>query len=151
MIKIHLSTSQRQALENLHYDVIYNSLGKLKSINKIIETTFLNKYTLKDFLIGDNQKLSTILKDYCKLTSRKQDTFLRHFKTYFLNQYETKLAVTPKSTNAYEYKGKKYNAYVLCQLLNITVCPYCNKNYTLTISDIENDIFTRPTLDHFLD
>ncbi|MDQ7061033.1 MAG: hypothetical protein Q9M43_07760 [Sulfurimonas sp.] len=151
MIKINLSNSQRTKIENLHYEVIYHSLGKLKSINSIIETTFKKKYTLKDLLIGDNKILSSILQDYCKLSSRKKYNFLIHFKTYFISQYEKKLAVTPKNKNSYKYREEKYNAYVLCQTLNINVCPYCNKNYTLTISDIENDIFTRPTLDHFLD
>ncbi len=151
MIKIYLSSSQRYVIEKLHYETIYGSLGKQKSLINIITITFSGKYTLKDFLIGDAKKLSNILVDYSKLDLAQQLNFSNHFKPYFLNQYEKKLSVTPKSKDSYELNGKKYNAYTICQLLNINVCPYCNKNYTITVADEVNEIFTRPTLDHFLD
>ena len=117
-----------------------------------MKDTFNSKHTLKDFLIGDSKKLKEILEDYRKLSSNKKEEFKKKFNPYFINQYEQKLAVTPKKEeNIYKYKNIKYNAYTLCEMLNINVCPYCNKNYIVTIADIKNSIFTRPTLDHFLD
>ncbi|MFY9142914.1 hypothetical protein [Sulfuricurvum sp.] len=151
MIKINLTATQRIEIETSHYDAIYNSLGKRKSIVKIIENTFNSKHTLKDFLIGNTKKLAEILEDYFALSKKEQTEFVKFFDPYFINQYEQKLSVTPKSKDSYVFNGIKYNAYSLCQSLQINVCPYCNKNYTITIADIDNDIFTRPTLDHFLD
>ncbi len=152
MIKINLSQAQKDEIEELHYNAIYNGLGKKKSLNEIIKNTFHSKYTLRDFLIGDDAKLKGILEDFKNLTQQRKDEFTNKFKPYFINQYEQKLAVTPKKeTDIYKYKEQKYNAYTLCKEVNINVCPYCNKNYIVTISDIDNNIFTRPTLDHFLD
>ena len=151
MIQINLSQTQKKHIEDLHYHSIYNNLGKKKSLNECIKITFNSKYILKDFLIGDDAKLKDILDDYENLSDEQQEDFTKKFKPYFINQYEQKLAVTPKKEeNIYSYKGKRYNAYTLCELLNINVCPYCNKNYIVTISDEDNNIFTRPTLDHFL-
>ncbi|CAA6803869.1 MAG: Unknown protein [uncultured Sulfurovum sp.] len=152
MIQINLSQTQKKEIEELHYNAICTNLGKKKSLNKVLQDTFNSKYTLKDFLIGDGQKLQEILEDYKNLSDRRQKEFTKAFNPYFINQYEQKLAVTPKKEeNIYKYNNRKYNAYTLCELLNINVCPYCNKNYIVTISDIDNNLFTRPTLDHFLD
>jgi len=152
MIQINLSSSQKQKIESLHYNAIYNNLGKKKSLNKTIEDTFDIKYTVKDFLIGNANKLKEILADYRNLSEEKQEEFKSAFDPYFLNQYKNKLAVTPKKTeDIYTYQNEKYNAYTLCEMLDINICPYCNKNAIVTIADSDNDIFTRPTLDHFLD
>jgi hypothetical protein len=152
MIQINLSLTQKQKIETLHYNAIYNNLGKKKSLNEAIKKHFGSKYSLEDFLIGDGNKLKEILLDYRNLSEEKQKAFKKAFNPYFINQYEQKLAVTPKKeTNIYTYENQKYNAYTLCEMLDINICPYCNKNAIVTIADIENNIFTRPTLDHFLD
>jgi len=152
MIQINLSLTQKQKIETLHYNAIYNNLGKKKSLNEAIKKHFGSKYSLEDFLIGDGSKLKEILVDYRNLEKKKQETFKSYFNPYFINQYEQKLAVTPKKKeNIYTYQNEKYNAYILCEMLDINICPYCNKNAIVTIADIENDVFTRPTLDHFLD
>jgi hypothetical protein len=152
MIQINLSNSKKKKIESLHYNAIYTNLGKKKSLNKAISDQFGFKYTLKDFLIGDSDKLKEILVDYKNLSATSQREFKSVFTPYFLNQYEQKLAVTPKkSENIYMYQDEKYNAYTLCQMLDINICPYCNKNAIVTIADSDNNVFTRPTLDHFLD
>jgi len=152
MIQINISSNQKQKIETLHYNAIYNNLGKKKSLNETIKKYFNSKYTLEDFLIGSVSKLQEILVDYRNLSKEKQEAFKKAFSPYFINQYEQKLAVTPKKKdNIYTYENQKYNAYTLCEMLDINICPYCNKNAIVTIADIENNIFTRPTLDHFLD
>lgn len=151
MIKINILDSSKIKLEEYHYNAIYNGLGKKKSLESFIYDKFDAKFTLKDFLIGDKAKTLEIIDLFDSFTNQ-QKTSIRGKFQYFINQYEQKLAVTDKkSQDYYEYKNKKYNAYFLCKELNINVCPYCNKNYIVTISDVKNDIFTRPTLDHFFD
>ncbi len=44
----------------------------------------------------------------------------------------------------------QWNAYTFCEKLDIRVCPYCNRNFTFTVVN-ENELITRPTLDHFYD
>lgn len=151
MIKIKLSSSKKSYLENIHYNAIYNNLGKKKSIEKFIKNEFGSKYTLRDFLIGNKNITIDIVKLYQSFSQTKKNRIIEEFK-YFINQYTSKLSSTDRRENDfYKYNGKRYNAYTLCKILDINVCPYCNKSYIVTISDKENDIYTRPTLDHFFD
>lgn len=46
-------------------------------------------------------------------------------------------------------RGTDKNGYWLCKELGIDVCPYCNREYTFTVSSGRTGI-TRPTFDHFL-
>jgi len=149
MIQINLSNTQKLRIEDFHYNSIINNLGKKKSIEEFIKNEFSENYSLKDLLIGGKDKTIEIVNLYQGFSRSKQKRVKDQFK-YFINQYETKLSSTDKkSKDYYEYNNERYNAYKLCELLNINVCPYCNKNYMITIADKENDIFTRPTLDHF--
>lgn len=149
MIQINLSQSVKDRIEEYHYHAIYNGLGKKKSIIEYIKANFGDSFTLKDFLTEGKDKTIEIIEVYEKFSSAKKDEVKNKFQ-YFINQYEEKIASTDrKSKNYYEYKEEQYNAYFLCKELNINVCPYCNKNYMVTISDVEKEIFTRPTLDHF--
>ena len=151
MIKINISNVARIKLEEYHLNAILNGLGKRKSIEKSIKHNFGSNFKLEDFLIGSKNKTIEIVRKFDTLGPREQANLKSIFK-YFINQYEQKLSSTDNKTkNYYEYKGEKYNAYFLCKELDINVCPYCNKNYIVTISDTENEIFTRPTLDHFFD
>lgn len=43
----------------------------------------------------------------------------------------------------------KYS-YLLAQDLDIRVCPYCNRNYTLTVITEDNENVIRPQFDHYL-
>lgn len=45
-------------------------------------------------------------------------------------------------------KKKEYDAYDLAEALSVNVCPYCNRNYTFTVSN-KKDKITRPEFDHF--
>ncbi|WP_059025488.1 hypothetical protein [Gabonibacter massiliensis] len=47
-----------------------------------------------------------------------------------------------------EEKGK-YGAYQLAKNLDIRVCPYCNRMYTVTAIHSKNEFITRPEFDHF--
>lgn len=37
----------------------------------------------------------------------------------------------------------------LTRSLGLSVCPFCNHNYTLTVNDIDNNIVVKPDFDHF--
>lgn len=149
MIKINISNSIRNKLEEYHFNAIYNGLGKKKSIEKFINSEFSSTFKLEDFLIGNRDKTLKIVELYETFDNTKKTIIKEEFE-YFINQYKQKLSSTDNKTkNYYDYNNERYNAYFLCKELNINVCPYCNKNYMVTISDTTNDIFTRPTLDHF--
>jgi len=50
----------------------------------------------------------------------------------------------------FEESGEKISiGRWLTRLLSLSVCPYCNHNYTLTINDRKNKIVVKPDFDHF--
>jgi len=64
---------------------------------------------------------------------------LNIFKTlydYFIKIKETKFKID----------NKPYNAYELIKKLNLSVCPYCNRN---TIYNLKNNTKRTSELDHF--
>lgn len=51
-----------------------------------------------------------------------------------------------------DFTGKDEISYKYLDKLNIRTCPYCNRNYTFTITRSKEDEFkTRPEFDHFYD
>ena len=46
------------------------------------------------------------------------------------------------------YDDEDWNAYKLCKKINLSVCPYCNRQYIFTIVRDEKGV-VRPQLDHF--
>ena len=47
------------------------------------------------------------------------------------------------------YDDPNWNAYKLCEKLDISVCPYCNRNYVFVTRNVDGKFLTRPQLDHF--
>jgi hypothetical protein len=45
-------------------------------------------------------------------------------------------------------KDNSWNAYELCRKINLSVCPYCNRQYIFTVKR-KNEWTVRPQLDHF--
>lgn len=43
---------------------------------------------------------------------------------------------------------RKYSAYQLAKILNVTTCPYCNRQYTVTVIRGKESL-TRPEFDHY--
>lgn len=46
-------------------------------------------------------------------------------------------------------KSYTWSSYKLTNLLNVNVCPYCNKNWVNTVIDEEGNKVTNPQLDHY--
>lgn len=83
--------------------------------------------------------------DYEILKKKKKDLEFDDFKktmgSFYSNffKYKSKLI---------EYNKFKNNGSWLASRLNLTVCPYCNRQYTFTID--KGGIITRPQFDHFM-
>ncbi|MCR1809617.1 hypothetical protein [Sulfurospirillum sp. hDNRA2] len=86
------------------------------------------KYSLEEVITAKPEKLHEIAMTY------KGDTTFN----FMINLYDN-----------FCDKKKEYDAYDLAQSLNVTVCPYCNRNYTFTVRSKNGS--TRPQFDHFYD
>lgn len=121
---------QKSNLEEL----VQNHFDKLKSK---IEDNFPNncKYTLETILKAKPQKLDEIARWFNTLEKDEQI------------EYES---INKSGYGNFSNKKKEYNAYDLAKSLNISACPYCNRNYTFTVTQAEKEIL-RPDIDHFYD
>ena len=98
---------------------------ELKSKIKI----FTSNYSLEEVITAKPEKLHEIAMAY------KDDNAFY----FMINLYDN-----------FCDKKKEYDAYDLAKSLQVNVCPYCNRNYTFTVTVEEKDL-TRPQFDHFYD
>ena len=112
-------------------ELVQNHFDKLKSK---IEDNFPKdcKYTLETILKAKPKTLDEIAKWFDTLNKDEQ------IKYKYIN--------TSGYSN-FSKKEKEYNAYDLTKSLNISACPYCNRNYTFTV--INEKELLRPDIDHF--
>lgn len=116
---IRITTPNLEELAHKHYEALKS---KIKN--------FTCKYSLKEVITAKPEKLHEIAMTY------KGDTTFDFMK----NEYKKFTVKADDDT---------YDAYTLAQSLNVTVCPYCNRNYTFTVKSKNGS--TRPQFDHFYD
>ncbi|MFY0802049.1 hypothetical protein [Peribacillus frigoritolerans] len=119
----------------------------------------------KEIVIGDLDTLYSMHQQYEQLIKRffksgekyksvnfkKGYEFLyRELKDIFINSYKSL-----SENNKIEYNGEStmWGAYIYVDLLECTVCPYCNAQFIITVKKHSNSQIkgrTRADLDHFL-
>lgn len=138
---IKSSTPDIDKLAEAHYlklkinllDKIDNGVNYISKINKPALTDF-NKRCLRIYL---KYILTAKPEDLLKL----YDLFEKHFP-----------GINYQKVFDYDWfssKTRKYGTYELAQKLNIRVCLYCNRSYTITVTSNNKNKFTRPQFDHF--
>ena len=128
MIKIQSNNSRNlNAICEQHY----------RGLKKSIEGKIT--YRTQAHLINDNvsqflnDNLKDILKGYPeKLITLQHDDIINHVETHILHGIFNYKSFQKKATN------NKYDAYTLAQNLNFNTCPYCNRNYTITVVNGRN-------------
>ena len=169
MIKIELDNSTKEKLEKDHWKWFLSHLintykSKKKLFQSIVEIRKLlklkNNKELKQLVVGDFfpllQRIGSIeLKDEIK---SKDITDLYDLETYlseqqYIAEYNANISqLIQKLTQFFNYtsfkNSTKWNPYSLFELINIDVCPYCNRQYIFTIKTTTKKI-VRPELDHF--
>jgi len=141
-IKSNLSRNLDALAENHRAELkpaIMARIGSLKSRQQ----TFIIQH-IDSILTGKPKKLAKLLKDYetfCTTPGRAallKKNINRGLKGVFNYTHfaRTKAPVT------------EYSAYTLVRKLNVNTCPYCNRNYTVTVDKVKR--ITRPDIDHFI-
>ena len=125
--------SIRNKVINKKYELLY--IKYFNSINENLELILISKL---DKLIELNEKI----------WSENID-----LKTLLDNSQKEKCNFDDICKKIFNYKDKLSNdtkfAYKISKNSSVNVCPYCNINYTYTISDDKNE-YIRPEFDHFL-
>ncbi|MCG3656466.1 hypothetical protein ACOTWK_10100 [Aliarcobacter butzleri] len=149
MIKINISS---KTIENFKTQVLSNFYDK-KGEDKIFKKNEKsNKWTIS--LHEMNKLLKDKLKSYPKEIDLEKLITLDYKELYHLkdfidnNEDSTKLTETQKDYFYTLYQRLKKSEYI--KDLNITVCPYCNRNYIFNFKK-SNSLKATAQLDHFFD
>ncbi len=115
----------------------------LKNLNDLESLPF-NKTLLKKWIISDLDRI---------LVGRPGE--LENLRKKYKKIHASRLLRADLS-KIFDYdwfitKRKSYCAYHLAQDLEVNTCVYCNRNYTNTVINKEEDKIIRPQFDHFID
>lgn len=115
-------------------DLVHNHYIKLE---KKIDSKFPSscKYSLETILKAKPKQLEKIARWFDSLSELEQQKY----------DY-----IRDIGYSNFSKKKKEYNAYDFAKALDISACPYCNRNYTFTVTNDE-DAILRPDIDHFYD
>jgi len=125
---------------NEHYEAISSYMGEKKVLrwNNKIKNAFSDSYDLKQLILAKPYELREL-----KILFSGNKEEYKLFKTYYsyLNIYKE-----PKFFIKKDDKETSYNAYKLVKKLNVSTCPYCNRN---TIYNLEKSNGRTSEIDHF--
>ena len=178
MIQIHIDEKKLKAMTNIHWKWFWKRLNnKIIHVNTGNEKLYDFFHRYLNWEKKDYEKL--VLGNYNTLLSfmKEGNKYYEDFKlcknykiTLFVydkknNKYGPKTETKPFSTIMKKYlgypdfsqgskdfrkvNGQNWDAYEFLSMLNISVCPYCNKEYVSIIGNLDQDLKTRPEIDHF--
>ncbi len=141
-------TTETAKILRKRYPELYNFLFQDKELNKV------NRENLKMLLVGPEKMPASFGgKGDCFPT---MNDFLIWLRQQCMPQNQSEAKAVCKTIFRYKNGfGKSQDAYRLLRSLNVHVCPYCNRIYTITLPSKQElapgHRFrpTRPTFDHF--
>ncbi|MDP8200834.1 MAG: hypothetical protein P9M11_01690 [Candidatus Tenebribacter burtonii] len=149
MIKIHLE-NEDEICEKHYLSCKDAILGRIEP--KLDDSDISDFHNLLNFI---KQKLEEILTKKPDGLATIHNDFVRQFgsivkpkkdniQTYnLIDEILNYTSFSSKATNS-----TKWDAYKLAEAVNVSVCPYCNRLYTNTVTKDEKKI-VRPDFDHF--
>lgn len=149
-----LSTSEKEKLFNL-----LNFTGSEQEKNqKLKELICVEPENLK--AMRDAPSFAHLVKDesddYVKWKNKKNKSDAEKtlaatiYKDYIQKEQDRDEVIRLLGFSSLEDKETKWNAFKLCDMLKISICPYCNRQYIYTTKKNDNgDWVARPQLDHF--
>lgn len=149
MIKINISS---KTIENFKTQVLSNFYDKKEKDKIFKKNEKNNKWIIS--LHEINKLLKDKLKSYPKEIDLEELITLDYKELYHLkdfidnNEDSTKLTETQKDYFYTLYQRLKKSEYI--KNLDITVCPYCNRNYIFNFKK-SNSLKATAQLDHFFD
>ena len=129
--------------------------GKKNVLSFIEYTLKWNKSLLMEIILAEPKKLHELASKDSEIYKRYHQVKNAKFKIQQKNKEPEKWTVEKIlknyfgyddfENNAFPCNGKKWGAYEFTRLLNIDVCPYCNRQYIFTINNGDG----RPQIDHY--
>lgn len=141
---IKLTNRNLDTIAQWHFDNLS------KTLNRRLNSKALKKYNpVITWLRNNLEEIITAKPERLGILSNKFEDLIRskRCKTEFSKK------ILPKIFDYAAFTKNKVQAYGLAKKLNVKTCPYCNRNYTVTIEKVVAKKVThivRPDFDHFL-
>lgn len=129
--------------------------GKKNVLSFIEYTLKWDKSLLMEIILAEPKKLHELASENSKIYKRYHQVKKAKFKIQQKNKEPEKWTIekilkiyfgyNDFENSAFPCNGKIWGAYEFTKLLNIDVCPYCNRQYIFTI----NNGSGRPQIDHY--
>jgi len=142
MIEIRSGANRNlKSLCDKHFESIKNDLNKrLRSLPlSHRQKEYFTEENLKEIITADPKALMQV--------NRKYSKYCKAPGNHQMPDPNVNLAELFKYS-MFTSKKKLYNAYTLTKDLGVHTCPYCNRNYIVTVENDSKSII-RPELDHF--
>lgn len=148
MIKIDLNGEQRDKIANLMCEeinrYIYIEVHRIykylcnKKFNNTAELISSKDKVINVCLLKSSSELKQYIQEYENAFEKdkecKKDELVKEVKNKIVKCY----------SDIYKRFSRRIVAYEILKIMNVNVCPYCNRQYTFTIKKK-----TRPEFDHF--
>lgn len=156
MINIELSAHQQQKISSEYYDRLIEWINKKRlwtglgnaSANKMMRYMRIHA---REYVLAPALKLRERSSVFSNQYLAEKNAYLAASKS---NKPNTSYGIFLKRMrDIYKgfmqdnYEKDEINGYWLMEKLGVRVCPYCNRNYTITIKT--KDFKVRPEFDHF--
>ncbi len=156
MIKIELNSEKKSKIEDIFLSDVFDEIKSnnksniikildQKDIQLLLETKFCKLY---DFFYDKNKKIRKDEVRKLLLADRKQMVkFINVFGKYNRENKKEKELSDILLNRIFLYKNfaTRKAAYNISSILGVTVCPYCNRSYIVTLKKSK----VRPQFDHY--
>lgn len=138
---------------NILPSVLDNICNEFYTKNKQRIKTNINKYNITGIPqdeINLYNEIENNLEEIIKAKPNEIDDKINIINPLYKKVLTNNTNIKKTILDIFEYDNYDFwDAYGLAQKLNVTVCPYCNRNYTFTLKSKTGK--TRPEYDHFYD
>lgn len=139
---IQIKSTLLRNLDNIckeHYDSLQASILAKTANLKVRQREFIED-NIEKILTSKPSALFTLHKDYIQFCKAPGKASLKHYNTGLIGAFNYKWFTKKNATH--------YCGYDLAKKINFKTCPYCNRNYTVTVAEGMNRT-VRPDFDHF--
>lgn len=148
-----LSKSEKMKLFEL-LKITGTEKEKIESLKKLICVEPKNLRAMRDnpsfsHLVKDESQEYIDWKNNTKKSDEEKALAGTIYKDYIQKEQDRDDVIRLLGYNSLESKETKWNAFTMCEMLNISICPYCNRQYIYTAKKENEEWVARPQLDHF--
>lgn len=127
---------------------------KINSLKELICVKPKNLRSMRDnpsfaHLVKDEPKEYIEWKNKTEKSDEEKALADTIYKDYIQKEQDRDEVIELLGYNSLEKKETKWNAFTMCEMLNISICPYCNRQYIYTAKKEDGEWVARPQLDHF--